>query len=118
MNLAALLLAQQFARAANFQIVIGQHETRAQILQRFDGLDPLDRVRRHRLARRHDQIGVGAVVRAPDPPAQLVQLRQPQLVGAIDDNGIGAGHVDARFDDGGAHQQVAAAVIELSLIHI
>ena len=65
------------------------------------------------LARRHDQVGVGAVVRAPDPAAQLVQLRQAELVGAVDDDGVGGRHVDAAFDDGGADQHVEAAVVEI-----
>jgi len=51
---------------------------------------------------------------APDAPAQLVQLGQAQLVGAVDDDGIGARHVDAGLDDGRAHQQVEAAVVEVA----
>ena len=64
-------------------------------------------------ARGHDQVGVGAVVRAADAAAQLVQLRQPEAVGAIDQNGVGARHVDAALDDGRAHQHVEASMIEI-----
>ena len=37
-----------------------------------------------------------------------MQLRQAELVGAADDDGVGAGHVDAGLDDGRAQQQVVA----------
>ena len=69
--------------------------------------------RGQRLARRGDQIGVGAVMRAADAAAQLVQLRQPHVVGAVDHDGVGGRHVDAALDDGGAHQHVEAAVVEV-----
>ena len=36
------------------------------------------------------------VVTAPDPAAQLVQLGQAELVGALDDDGVGARHVDTK----------------------
>jgi hypothetical protein len=55
-----------------------------------------------------EQVGVGLVVGAPDPAAQLVQLGQAEAVGAVDDDGVGGGDVDAGLDDGGAQQQVGA----------
>ena len=42
-----------------------------------------------------------------------MQLREAHVVGAIDDDGVGGGNVDAALDDGGAEQQVEAAVIEI-----
>ena len=53
------------------------------------------------------------MVRAADAAAQLMQLRQPEPIGAIDQDGIGARHVDAALDDGRAHQQIEASVIEI-----
>ena len=46
------------------------------------------------------------MVAAADAPAKLVQLRQPEFVGAVDDDGVGVGDVDAGFDDGGTEQHV------------
>ena len=73
----------------------------------------------------HQQVGVGLVVAAADAPAQLVQLRQAELVGAADDDGVGGGHVDAGLDDGRAQQQVVALrdevahhVLQLALGHL
>jgi hypothetical protein len=53
------------------------------------------------------------VVRTADAAAQLVQLRQAELVGAVDDDGVGVGDVDARLDDGRAHQHVEALLVEV-----
>ena len=52
-------------------------------------------------------------MRAADAAAQLVQLREAELVGAIDDDRVRGGHVDAALDDRRADQQVAALVIEV-----
>ena len=48
------------------------------------------------------------MVAAAHAPAQLVQLRQAELVGAAHDDGVGRGHVDAGLDDGRAQQDVEA----------
>jgi hypothetical protein len=73
----------------------------------------------------HQQVGVGLVVAAADAAAQLVQLRQPELVGARHDDGVGGGHVDAGLDDRRAQQQVVALgdevahhALELALGHL
>ncbi|MNE64030.1 hypothetical protein D3C80_1594150 [compost metagenome] len=43
-----------------------------------------------------------------------MQLGQAELVGALDDDGVGAGHVDAGLDDGRGHQHVEALVVEVA----
>ena len=53
------------------------------------------------------------MMRAADATTQLMQLREAELVGAIDDDGVRGRHVDAAFDDGGADQHVAALMIEI-----
>ena len=53
------------------------------------------------------------MVGAPDTPAQLVQLGQTELVGTVNDNGIGVGNIDAGFNDGGAHQHIVTLVVEI-----
>src|SRR6185437_1330790 len=52
-------------------------------------------------------------MRAPDASAQLMQLREPEAIGPVDEDGVGAGHIDAALDDGGAQQEIEAAVIEI-----
>ena len=53
------------------------------------------------------------MVRAADAAAQLVQLREPQTIGAIDDDRIGRRDVDAALDDRRADEHVELAVIEV-----
>src|SRR5690606_4620188 len=103
-----LLLAQNLPGATYFQVVAGQGKARPQGAGGADGLDALDGIGGHVFLVRCQQVGIGLVVRTPNPAPQLVQLRQAQLVGTIDDDSVGAGDVDAGFDDGRAHQDVVA----------
>ncbi len=114
LDLPALAFAQQLARTADFQVVGGQHETGTQVLGVGDGLQAFFGVGADFLPGRRQQVGVGLVVATADPATQLVQLRQAKFVGALDDDGVGAGHVDAGFDDGRRHQHVEALVVEVA----
>ena len=49
----------------------------------------------------------------PDPAPQLVELAEPEAVGAVDDEGVHRRHVDARLDDRRAHQHVELALPEV-----
>ena len=54
------------------------------------------------------------MVRTPDAASQLMELREAELVRALDDDRVGGRNVDARFDNGGAKQKVEALLIELA----
>ncbi len=56
-----------------------------------------------------EEIGVGALRAAPDPAAQLVELRQSEGIGPVDDQRVGVGDIQAGFDDRGAEQDVHLA---------
>ena len=43
---------------------------------------------------------------APDAAAQLIQIRQAETIGAINDNGVGVWNIQAAFDNRGADQNV------------
>ena len=113
LDLPALDVAQQLARAANFQVVCRQDEPRAEILERVDRLQALGGVGRHRRSRRCEQVSVGAMMRTPDTATQLVQLRKAKAIRPMDDNRVGGRHVDAAFDDRGAQQDAEAAMVEV-----
>ncbi|MNM80765.1 hypothetical protein D3C81_927410 [compost metagenome] len=92
----------------------GQGETRAQFIHRCDGFQTLVRIGADRtLVRRHHQVGVGTVMRTTHTTTQLMQLRQAELVGAVDDDGVGVGDVDARFDDRTGEQHVETLLLEI-----
>ena len=53
------------------------------------------------------QISIGAMLVPPHPAAQLVQIGQPVIVRLVDEDGVDVGNVQAAFDDGRGHQDVA-----------
>ncbi len=124
-HVAALVLAQHLARAADFQVVHGEVEARTQLLHLLDGVQPLGGLLGQAIHVRHHQVGIGLVVAAAHAAAQLMQLRQAELVGAAHDDGVGRGHVDAGLDDGRAQQDVVALrhevahhLLQLALGHL
>src|SRR3546814_5468841 len=71
------------------------------IAQRFDRVEALLRIGIQCALRWHQKIRVAAMMRAADATAQLVQLREAEMLGAIDQNRVGARYVDAGLDDRG-----------------
>ena len=113
LDLAALFFAEQLACAADLQVVRCQRKARAEILERFDRLQALDCVGRHHVARRREQVGIRLMMRAADASAQLMQLREAELVRAIDDDRVRGRHVDAALHDRRTHEHIAALMIEV-----
>ena len=112
-DVAGLFVAQQVAGAADVQVVAGQGEAGAQRVQRLHHRQPLLRRGRQPLRLRPGQIGVAALLAAPDAAAQLVELAQAEHVGAVDDQRVHRRHVEPAFDDVGREQDVVFAVAEL-----
>ena len=90
LHVAALALAEHFAGAADLEVVHREVEARAELFHLLDRVEPLLRLLGQLAHVGHQQVGVGLVVRPADAAAQLVQLRQAELVGAADDDGVGA----------------------------
>ena len=84
-----LLVAQQIAGAADIEIVARQLEAGAQRVQGLHDFEPALRRRGELLFLRQGQIGVATDLAAPDASAQLVELRQPEHVGAVHYHRIG-----------------------------
>jgi hypothetical protein len=57
----------------------------------LERLDAGARLVGHRVGRRHDEVAVRPLLAAPDASAELVELRQAEEVGAVDDHRVGAG---------------------------
>ena len=111
-DMAGLLVAQQIAGAADVEIVGGQLEAGAERVQRLQHFQPPLGLRRDLAHGRQREIGIGALLGAPDPAAQLIELRQAEHVGAMHDQGVGGRDVEAAFDDVGREQHVVLAVVE------
>ena len=56
------------------------------------------------------------LVAAPDAPADLVELRQAEHVGALDDQRVGGRDVDAALDDRCRHEDVRVAGADHAVI--
>src|SRR6266478_6291954 len=53
-----------------------------------------------------EEICVGALSGTTDAATQLVEFGEAEAVGAVDQNGVGAGNVQSVFDDGGGDEHV------------
>ena len=78
-----------------------------------DRRQPLVRGLGQRLLRRVQEVGVAALASAPDPAAQLVQLRQAEGVAALHDQGVGVRDVDPGLDDRRRHQDIESPLPEV-----
>ena len=81
-------------------------DARAQVGERLDGLQAASGDGREGISRWHHQVAERLARRAAHAPAQLVQLRQAEVLGVVDDDGVYARHVHAALDDGGGEQHV------------
>src|SRR5690606_2174086 len=113
LDLAALTLAEELAGAADLEIVRRESETDAERLERFDRLEPFRGLGRELASRRRDQVRVSLMVRPADAAAELMELREPEPVRAVDDDRVRRRDVDAALDDRRAHEHVEAPVIEV-----
>ena len=64
-------------------------------------------------SRRIQEVRVRALPAAADAAAQLVELREPEHVGAVDDERVDRRHVETALDDRRAHEHVVLVFPEL-----
>ena len=120
-----LLAAQQLACATNFQVAHGDAETRAELAGLLQGGQALARDHRQALVAVIEHVGIGLHCGATNTAAQLIELRQAELVSAVDDDGVGGGNIEPALDDRRADQHLELAVgkgqhdlLQLSLRHL
>ena len=96
--------AEQIARAANFEVAHGDFEAAAERGVLFDGADAFAGVGEQAGVARQQQISVGLVFVAAHAAAQLIKIAQAETIGAIDDDRVRVGDIEAAFDDRGGEQ--------------
>ena len=108
-HVAVLLRAQDGAGAAEFEVAHGDLEAGAELGVLADGGEtPLRDVRQF-LAAVEREVGGGAAGGAADAATDLVQLREAEAVGVLDDQRVDVRDVDARLDDRRADEDVDLA---------
>ena len=108
--MAGLLVAKQIAGPADIHVVGGKSEPRTKRVQRLHHLEPAARLRRQHPVRIGCQIGIGALPAAPYTATKLVELRQAEHVGPVDNHRVGRRDIDAGLDDVGGQQDVRLAI--------
>ncbi len=93
-DMARLFVAQQVPGAANIQIVARQRETGPERIQRLHDFQPAHRGIRHLPVSGQRQVAIAALFRPPDTAAKLVELRQPQHVGPMNDQRVGGRDIE------------------------
>ena len=123
--MAGLLVAEQVPGAAYLQVAHRDLKARAQLGVVGERGETLRGLLGQRPGGVVQQVGVGALTAASDPPTYLVELGQTEGVGVLDDQGVRLRYVDARLDDRGAHQHIRAPAqvidhhgLELPLRHL
>ena len=106
LDVAMLLAAKHVACAAQLQVEGGDAEARAQFAEFLHRCEAFTRDVGERGFRRNQQIGISALAGTTHAASQLVKLGEAQAVGAIDQDRVGAGNVQAIFDDGCSHQHI------------
>ena len=97
----ALLRPEQIAGTTDVEVLHGEIESAAQFGKSLQGLQTSACLLCQHRAWRCQQIAEGLAVAAPHTSAHLMKVRQTEMVGIVDDDGIGIADVDAVFHDGG-----------------
>ena len=122
-HVAGLLGAEQVPRAAHLHVLERDLVAGAELGVVLEHLQATLGVGIDRVG--HEQIAVRAAMRAPDAAAQLIELRETEVVGAIDEHRVRVRHVEAALDDQRRDEHVDLAaheavhdVLELALAHL
>ena len=124
-DVARLLGAEQVAGAADLEVAHRDREAGAELGVVGERRQPRPRLRRQLARVGIEEVGVREHVGAADAAADLVELGEPERVGALDDQRVRLRDVEARLDDrrrdehvGVAAQEGVHLLLELALAHL
>lgn len=98
--------AEQFSGASDFKILLGNPEA---VIRFRNGFQTSKAVFGDGVA---DQNAESLMVSTSDPTSQLVELRQAESIGLLDDDRGGVGDIDADLDDRGGYKDIDFPVPE------
>ncbi len=108
-----LRLTQELAGAADFQILCGQQEARAQFLQRLDGFQAPFRILRQGLREGTIRCAKARWCERPTRPRNWCSCACPRRSAWLIMMVLAVGTSMPAFDDGRAQQHIEAAVVEI-----
>ena len=116
-HVAALLGSHEGARTTYLQILHSDPHAASQLCELADSLQALGGLLREGLVGGEEKVRVGLALGAAHAALELVELRQTQALGILDDEGVGMGVVQTALHDGGSHQDVDLSPVE-ALHHV
>ena len=105
---AGLLGSEKLSRAADGQVLFGDLEPVGRFLH---DPEPAPGLFAPRVL--GDEQALGGVLSPSHPAAELVQLREPEALGVLDDHDRGVGHVDPHFDHDGGDEDLNPPGLEI-----
>ena len=125
LDVAGLGASQEVAGASDLKVALSDSQAGPQLSVGGDRLEALVRGLGEGLVAGVEEVRVGAFAASSHAPAQLVELGQAEGIGAVHDERVGVGDVQAGFDDGRTDQDVELVVpevlddgLELVLVHL
>ena len=112
-NMSVLLRTEEAARPADLKIAHRNLEARAETREFLHRLQTLLRRLTEHLVAPIGEVGECHLCRASDTPAHLIELRETEAVGIVNDDGICIGDVDAVLDDARREQDIIMPLIEV-----
>ena len=110
--MSALLGSEEVPRAADLEVAHREVEARTQLLQFLDGADPRARIGVERAVARDQKVTIRLVRAAPDPPAELVEIGEPEPLGVVDQDRVRPLDVEAALHDRRRNQHIEIAAHE------
>ena len=105
--MSALSRGQDAARSADLKVPHGDLEAGSEGSEVTDGGETLGGDFGQDLVLTEQEPGVCPPAGAADPSADLVQLRQSEMVRILHDKGVAVGDIHSRLDDGGTDEDIA-----------
>ena len=112
-NETALLRTKQVSRSADIQILHCNVESASEVGELLYCLEPAPGIVRKGGERRHDQVAECLLVRPSYTASELMQVAESEILGLVDDDGIGVRNVYSVLYDGGAQQHVVVTLHEV-----
>ena len=117
--------AEDVSCAPNFEVAHGDFKASAEGAVLFDGVDAFAGFSTAEHIAWEEEISVGFVLGTTDPTPELVEVGEAKAIGAVDDDGVGVGDIEATFDDRGGDQNICLATdkglhdfFEFVLVHL